>query len=144
MAIIIYEDISSFLAWKGVLKVSRLFVLGLFIALLVTISYTWAKGISDGWTTDSDSELQVGQAKSSFCARCHGVDGYSKIPGIPNLAGQQKDYLIKQLKDFRSGFRRSAPMREVARTLSNREITSLAIYFNSLPPAKSAEEKLID
>lgn len=123
---------------------SRLLVLGLFIALLVTISYAWAKGISDNWSPDSDSDVRFGQAKSSFCARCHGVDGYSNNPGIPNLAGQQKDYLIKQLKDFRSGFRRSAPMREVARTLSNKEITSLALYFNSLSPTKTVEEKSVD
>lgn len=115
---------------------SRLFILGFFIALLVTISYAWATGLSGAWSNDSDSEISLGQTKSSFCARCHGVDGISNNPGIPHLAGQQKDYLVKQLKDFRSGFRRSAPMREVARTLSNEEIVSLALYYSSLSPVK--------
>lgn len=115
---------------------SRLLVLGILITLLVTISYSWATGLSGAWASESDSEVQAGQAKAPFCARCHGVDGISPNTGVPNLAGQQKEYMIKQLKDFRSGFRRSAPMREVARSLSNKEILGLAMYYNNMAPTK--------
>ncbi|MBM3732818.1 MAG: hypothetical protein FJW24_05010 [Acidimicrobiia bacterium] len=31
------------------------------------------------------------------CAVCHGNDGISELPGIPNLAGQKADYLTKQI-----------------------------------------------
>ena len=31
------------------------------------------------------------------CAVCHGNDGISTLPGIPNLAGQKADYLVKQI-----------------------------------------------
>jgi cytochrome c553 len=30
------------------------------------------------------------------CAVCHGNDGISELPGIPHLAGQKVDYLVKQ------------------------------------------------
>ena len=81
----------------------------------------------------SEKELAaVGRDKANFCARCHGIAGITEIPTVPNLAGQNKEYIIKQLKDFRSGFRRSAPMREVALSLKNEEIIGLATYFNTL------------
>ncbi len=31
------------------------------------------------------------------CAVCHGNQGISELPGIPNLAGQKADYLVKQM-----------------------------------------------
>lgn len=31
------------------------------------------------------------------CAVCHGNEGISELPGIPNLAGQKADYLVKQV-----------------------------------------------
>lgn len=34
------------------------------------------------------------------CAACHGLTGNGAAPGIPKLAGQFPDYLIKQLKAF--------------------------------------------
>lgn len=115
---------------------SRLLVLGSVIAVLVSLSYSWASGISDAWAEDTNTSIKAGETKAPFCARCHGADGISTNPGIPHLAGQQKEYFIKQLKDFRSGFRRSAPMREVTRTLSNSDIANLAAYYNSLPAGK--------
>jgi len=40
-----------------------------------------------------------------FCSSCHGPDGRSPSPMFPRLAGQQKDYIIAQLKDFRDNTR---------------------------------------
>ena len=31
------------------------------------------------------------------CAVCHGNEGISELPGMPNLAGQKADYLVKQI-----------------------------------------------
>ena len=86
---------------------------------------------ASAWETEKE-QAKIGMEKAKFCARCHGITGVTDIPSLPNLAGQNKEYLVKQLKDFRSGFRRSAPMREVALTLKNEEIVSLAAYFSSL------------
>lgn len=41
------------------------------------------------------------------CSSCHGLDGHSSSPIIPNLAGQQKEYLINQLNDYRDRTRRN-------------------------------------
>jgi cytochrome c553 len=50
----------------------------------------------------------------------------------PNLAGQDEDYLVQQLKDFRSGTRQSETMSVIAKPLSDTEIANLAGYLNSL------------
>ncbi len=35
------------------------------------------------------------------CAVCHGNDGIADLTGVPNLAGQQAEYLVKQLTEMR-------------------------------------------
>jgi len=41
----------------------------------------------------------------TYCFSCHGEGGRSTSPLYPRLAGQQKEYIIAQLKDFREGTR---------------------------------------
>lgn len=37
------------------------------------------------------------------CAVCHGDDGIAPLTGVPNLAGQKIEYLVKQLTEMRAG-----------------------------------------
>lgn len=67
------------------------------------------------------------------CQACHGANGVSRNPRIPNLAGQQSDYLAAQLRAFRSATRKSDLMEAVAAQLSDTEMTALARYWSSLP-----------
>jgi len=69
---------------------------------------------------------------ASICAACHGQRGISVNPSWPNLAGQKERYLVKALKDFRSGERKDPSMSPVARTLSDSDIDNLAAYFSEL------------
>lgn len=39
---------------------------------------------------------------AGMCAACHGADGNSVIPANPVLAGQDYDYLLKQMKNFKA------------------------------------------
>jgi cytochrome c len=70
------------------------------------------------------------------CAACHGADGNSPInSSYPRLAGQNRDYLIQQIKDIKSGERDNgltAQMRPIAEGLSEAEIESIADYLSSL------------
>lgn len=74
----------------------------------------------------------AGQAKATQCAACHGVDGVSFIPTYPNLNGQKAAYLVKQMKDFRSGVRQDPVMAAQAQALSDEDIDNLAAYYASL------------
>jgi cytochrome c553 len=68
------------------------------------------------------------------CALCHGRAGESASAIYPRLAAQDRDYMIKQLKDFRDGRRKGETMTEMAEGLTNEEITELAGWFSSRTP----------
>jgi len=72
-------------------------------------------------------------ATASQCAACHGTDGIAKMPDAPNLAGQNEAYLVKALKDFRSGARENEIMSLMAKNLSDQDIATLANYYSSIP-----------
>jgi cytochrome c553 len=77
------------------------------------------------------ADMAAGKSRSMQCAACHGASGHAVAPMTPNLAGQDEDYLVQQLKDFRSGARQSETMSVIAKSLSDTEIANLAAYFNS-------------
>ncbi|MGI9133841.1 MAG: c-type cytochrome [Rhodoferax sp.] len=54
---------------------------------------------------------------TTVCLACHGEDGNSAIPMFPKIAGLQESYIVKQLRDFQSGRRRSDIMAPVVATL---------------------------
>ena len=78
-------------------------------------------------------DLEAGKKKSATCAACHGAVGISPNTSWPNLAGQQKAYLIKQMKDFREGKRNDPWMSPMAKPLSDEDIEDLAVFYYSLP-----------
>jgi len=73
----------------------------------------------------------AGQKKSQACAACHGPDGNSAQPDFPKIAGQHYDYLLKALKDYKSGARKSPIMAPMIANLTPRDMEDLAAYFSS-------------
>jgi cytochrome c553 len=78
------------------------------------------------------ADVAAGRAKAVQCQACHGMDGVAKIPEAPNLAGQNEDYLVKALNDFKSGARKNEMMSMVAKPLSDADIANLAAFYHSL------------
>lgn len=76
-------------------------------------------------------DAAAGKSKSVVCAACHGADGNSPNPLWPSLAGQHAPYLVKQLKDFKSGTRKDPVMAPMAKPLSEQDMENLAAYFAS-------------
>jgi cytochrome c553 len=66
------------------------------------------------------------------CQNCHGEDGIAAVPGAANLAGQQKEYLVGQLRAFRSGRRQNPQMSVVAKTLTDEDIEELSDWYSSI------------
>ncbi len=72
------------------------------------------------------------------CIRCHGEKGKGldkKNALFPVVGGQTKDYLIKQLQDFKSGARSNDPasmMAVVAQGMTDEEITAVSEYLSGL------------
>jgi len=69
--------------------------------------------------------------KENQCFACHGVNGVSVNPDFPSLAGQNKVYIIKQLKAFKNGDRKSPIMAPMVSGLSDEDMDSIATYFAS-------------
>jgi cytochrome c553 len=72
----------------------------------------------------------------SACMACHGPNGAGN-PGanFPSLKGQHSTYVIKALKDFRSGVRANDPqkmMRDIAAKMSDADIEAVAEYISGL------------
>ena len=78
-----------------------------------------------------------GQRLYAPCVVCHQPNAWGSLDGaIPNLAGQQKRYLERQLTVFRSGARVDSAMQIVAAhaTFADQSnITAVADYLSKLP-----------
>ena len=46
-------------------------------------------------------DAEAGKAKAAICAACHGANGIAAIPGYPNLAGQNPQYIVSALKAYK-------------------------------------------
>lgn len=68
---------------------------------------------------------------AATCFACHGTDGRS-VGGVPpSLAGQNKDYLLRQLKEFKAGTRPATIMQQHAKGYTDEQLELLAGYFAS-------------
>jgi cytochrome c553 len=77
-------------------------------------------------------DVRAGRQKALQCQTCHGLDGLGKLPEAPHLAAQPAVYLVKALKDYRSGARKNEMMSVVAPALSDQDIADLAAYFAAI------------
>ena len=65
------------------------------------------------------------------CAACHGPQGNKPVtPDTPRLAGQQYDYLVQALSDYRKGARENPVMSAMAKPLTDKDIRELASYYS--------------
>ncbi len=92
-------------------------------------------GLSASISFSLAGDIVAGKKAARNCAGCHGMDGISRNPLWPNLAGQKKAYIARQLKDYRTGVRKSAQMTYWAKALSAKDIENVAAYYESLQPS---------
>ncbi len=70
------------------------------------------------------------------CQTCHGADGKAPIMGMyPKLNGQNKDYLVAQIKMIKDGTRTgggTAAMKAMTATLTDDEIEAISTYLSEV------------
>jgi cytochrome c553 len=64
------------------------------------------------------------------CSTCHGPTGQSSNAEFPKLAGQNADYLVRQMFNFKTRARKSNEMEKEMAELSGNDIEELANYFS--------------
>lgn len=79
------------------------------------------------------ADARAGRAKvAGVCQACHGMDGLSKNPEAPNLAGQIENYLAKALGEYRGEVRKNETMNIVSKELTDDDIANIAAYYSAI------------
>ncbi|MCX9155020.1 cytochrome c4 [Niveibacterium sp. 24ML] len=94
---------------------------------------------TQAFAADAAAKPDLAKAKQTaetVCVACHSADGNSTIPQNPKLAGQHKEYLYKQLRNFKSwdgkpAERPNAVMGGMVAALEDADMKALAEYFAS-------------
>jgi cytochrome c553 len=85
----------------------------------------------------NDPQVPPKALAQQICASCHGINGQATSPNFPNLAAQPRDYIVAQLKGFRTPGRSDPPgfeyMWGISKHLTDDQIEGLADYFSSQP-----------
>ena len=109
-------------------------------------AYFAQQEIKGGLTKPNKEKVVIGEKlflegnpKSGIygCVNCHGDKGKGKsaqVSTFPVIGGQHRDYLVKQLKEFRQGVRANDPagmMTGIAKNLTDKEIDAVAEYLSA-------------
>lgn len=112
--------------------------------LLLRAAMLLATTVSIARSADLTPEVRSSAARMAVgtCANCHGAQGTSIVPKFPNLAAQTENYLVTQLKAFRSRSRGDPDalsfMWGMAAALDDSQIDGLAEYYSRKPaPGRS-------
>jgi cytochrome c553 len=80
----------------------------------------------------ADVDAATVAIKSVVCTSCH-LEEFQGNSSVPRLAGQQSDYLLKTMTDFRTGARGNNPgMSDLMNTVTPERLSALAAYLAGL------------
>jgi cytochrome c553 len=71
--------------------------------------------------------------KAAECAACHGDKGIPADKSWPVIWGQYQGYVYLQLRDFKSGARKSDVMGPIAQAIERDDMLALGLYFSQKP-----------
>ncbi len=100
------------------------------------------------WTNETLALIARGNAFRGLllarrCNHCHGEEGFSSVPGVPNLAGEDRLSFWKQMQDFRAGKRTAQVMQAIAEGFSARDGADLAAYYAMLPTTSDPQDQRV-
>lgn len=83
----------------------------------------------------TDGDARSARYLAANCANCHGTSG-SAQGAMPSLAGQQKNFIVDQMKAFRDGKRPATIMHQLAKGYTDQQIELVADHFSRQKPAR--------
>ena len=81
--------------------------------------------------------VQAGKNAAAACAGCHGEAGVTGAAGIPNLIGEDPQYLVGAMKDYRSGKRKNDTMKAMVATLAEADMNHIALFYALQKPERA-------
>lgn len=78
----------------------------------------------------AEGNAERGKTLNQTCVACHGEVGNSLAGTFPNIAGQNEKYLLKQLKDIKSGERQAPLMTGILDNLDEQDLEDLAVFYS--------------
>jgi len=81
--------------------------------------------------TYAEGNAAKGKNLAGTCLACHGEIGNSFASIFPNIAGQNANYLLKQLLEIQSGQRQVLTMTGTLDNLSESDLSDIAAYYES-------------
>lgn len=109
------------------------------LARCTTLLVVATFGVSAYAADPGKGDPQAGKALVYTCGGCHGVTGYKNAyPSyhVPRIAGQNYDYLVAALTEYKKGERAHPTMRAQGESMSDEDIGNIAAYLSSLSPSK--------
>ena len=96
-----------------------------------------ALGMFTGWAhaQDADANARAARYLAANCANCHGTTGNAQ-GAMPSLAGQQKSFIVDQMKAFRDGKRPATIMHQLAKGYTDQQVELIADHFSRQKPAR--------
>ena len=80
--------------------------------------------------------ITAGRDRALLCSQCHGYDGNSKKPEVPNLAQQNPSYLLLQIEKFATGARKNYVMNVLSKNFSREDKVNLALFYANMKLSK--------
>lgn len=112
----------------------------MWVMLMLACSFAHARELNGSLLDEMKSRLAddsqrqaaiyAGQDRAVLCGYCHGTDGNSLRPDVPNLAGQNPVYLLEQINKFATGERKDYVMNSLAGEFTANDQISLAIFYS--------------
>lgn len=91
------------------------------------------------FSASAQGDVAAGKLKAYTCTGCHGVTGYKNVYPhyhVPRIGGQNYDYLVSALTEYKQGKRKHPTMGAQAGSFSDQEISDIAAYLASLASTK--------
>ncbi len=105
--------------------------------VLATVSLVWAAPAA------AAGDPVNGKKLGYTCLGCHGIETYKNVYptfSVPKLRGQNAEYIVAALKEYRKGERSHATMHAHASSLSDQDMEDIAAYLGGTPVKSSGGE----
>ena len=80
----------------------------------------------------ADTDIAIDGNKSIVCTSCH-LEQFQGDSSVPRLAGQEHDYLLKTMTEFRNRTRANNPgMSDLMNTATPEQLAAMAVYLAGL------------